>query len=1053
MSLTSLVSTPQPTLAWDFNGTTTDYVSGLVPNLITSGTYAAPTGGTITTSGANRIHTFTTVGTTSITFLVPVTAQVLVVAGGGGGGSISSSTFSPGGGGGAGEVYYSASYSIAAGTYTVTVGAGGAGGPEGGVSQNGSDSVFGSISANGGGHGGDGSGVIAGDGGSGGGAARQQGAGGSSVKTAGGQGNNGGTSTGFSGAGGGGAGGVGVNQTVASTSSTGTAGGPGVTYSISGSSVTYGVGGAGGSRSGGTSGANGTANRGNGGAGAGTLSSATGGNGGSGIVVISYNNALYPAPTYVTGKFRQAINFNNTLSPAGADPNCYATYDVSSFNLSSNSGAMSLWLNSGLTYPITLGSNPYYINLQGATTYYSLQTENTPSRLSNISFHTGSSPGAIISQAALTGWNHYCAVFSNVGTTGASNTASYFYLNGSLVGSGNTRSQNFTTLYLGCQLASQNGALCSIDDLRIYNTALSAAQVQSIYQAQGMPSRGAVVSSKRAPGSTAIYSTNWVNPSYSGAIVNVERASDGAVSDFYVDKSGNFTQNSGTSLTSWLGGAQANVLIWYDQSGAGLNAIKDNTTIYGRAPQLVVDPAGSGKYVIYFPNQNSTATNYYGFRISAQTTASMMCRFYVKSGKINDSNWESLLCTNVDNRGVRFAGLNMNTGDGNDFLNPGGFAIYDGTYKNTSPFLTATRDSWHTMMVSRASGTLSMEYIGQCNASWNSGVIIARSLYGYMTDMVTFTASPGPSAYSSYFASPVTTLTGTPLFNQLSQAARSSAVGAFSLRAVNGTSAKAVQVRNGTTGATQDFYADRLGNLLTAPVTGQTLANWLGGATGYVTTWYDQSGAGNHATQATAANQPIIQRATKGPGYMVLFNGVNGTTSYGLNFGAYDILNNTSYSVCGVVRRKASGTTSNENYYLSGAGGTNSQDKKFHNGYRLSAQFTLAHYSDDMNVTVPAFTAPETEPINYNFSTLGTDKVGRIYSYSGGSLYPSPTTTRTFVGFLNHAVGTSFSIGGGFRQFTGEIYELIVFTQSLYDLDGTTSINQIYQNQLSYTGN
>jgi hypothetical protein len=40
----------------------------------------------------------------------------------------------------------------------------------------------------------------------------------------------------------------------------------------------------------------------------------------------------------------------------------------------------------------------------------------------------------------------------------------------------------------------------------------------------------------------------------------------------------------------------------------------------------------------------------------------------------------------------------------------------------------------------------------------------------------------------------------------------------------------------------QDFYADRLGNLLTAPVTGQSLTNWLGDATGYITTWYDQSG-------------------------------------------------------------------------------------------------------------------------------------------------------------------------------------------------------------------
>jgi hypothetical protein len=47
---------------------------------------------------------------------------------------------------------------------------------------------------------------------------------------------------------------------------------------------------------------------------------------------------------------------------------------------------------------------------------------------------------------------------------------------------------------------------------------------------------------------------------------------------------------------------------------------------------------------------------------------------------------------------------------------------------------------------------------------------------------------------STFTASPVR-MTGTPLFSQLSSGATSSAVGAFSLRAVNGTSARAVQVR------------------------------------------------------------------------------------------------------------------------------------------------------------------------------------------------------------------------------------------------------------------
>ena len=486
MSLTA--QSPQPTLAWQFENSNVDSVTGLSPNLSTTGTYAAPTGGTITTVAGKRIHKFTTVATTSITFLVPVTVEVLVVAGGGGGGGGPISN--PGGGGGAGELYYNSSYSIAPGTYTVTVGAGGTRGNTSGTDGgNGGDSVFGSINCNGGGGGGGGGGAgNAVSGGSGGGAGRG-GNGGNSVKTAGGFGNNGGDSGGVLGstAGGGGGGGAGsAGSNSGGGNNNRAAGGNGKSYSISGTSVSYANGGNGGNRNNSVDGASGADNTGDAGNGAdGGNSTAQGGLGGSGIVIISYVSALYPAPTYVNGVYRKAISFNNTLAPSGSPANSYVTYDVSDLNLTSNSGAMSLWLNSGLTYPINSGCNPYYINLQG-TTYYSLQTE-TAFR-SNISFHTGSSPSVVIGTAAQTGvWNHYCAVFSNVGTNGASNTASYYYLNGSLVGSGNTLSQAFTTLSLGAPTSFLNGALCSIDDVRLFNAALTDAQVYAIYAARGMP--------------------------------------------------------------------------------------------------------------------------------------------------------------------------------------------------------------------------------------------------------------------------------------------------------------------------------------------------------------------------------------------------------------------------------------------------------------------------------------------------------------------------------------------------------------------------------------
>jgi hypothetical protein len=291
--------------------------------------------------------------------------------------------------------------------------------------------------------------------------------------------------TNYSGAGGGGAGSAGAN---ANANNGPRSGGSGVSSSISGSAVTYASGGTGGARSGSdyTPG-NGTNGRGDGGDGAPCVAATDkdGARGGSGIVIISYVSALYPAPTYVPGVYGQAINFNNTLSAAGADPNCYATYDVSSFNLSSNSATMSLWLNSGLAYPGTAGTTPFYVNLQGAS-YNGLYTSGASS---NITFRIGSRPINVGTQVTQTGvWSHHCAVFSNVGAD-TSNTTTTYYVNGSLVGSANNTVQSFTTLNLGCQNSGSDGALCSIDDVRLFKTALSADQVQTIYAAQGMPNQ------------------------------------------------------------------------------------------------------------------------------------------------------------------------------------------------------------------------------------------------------------------------------------------------------------------------------------------------------------------------------------------------------------------------------------------------------------------------------------------------------------------------------------------------------------------------------------
>ena len=273
------------------------------------------TGGTITHSGGYTIHTFTSSGTFTMNS-ASTSVEVLVIGGGGGGFG------NRGGGGGAGGYQYNANYSVSAQAYTVTVGAGGAAGnwnQTPGSSNDGGNSVFGTITATGGGSGGvPTQGENGRNGGSGGGAAGGDGDPGSGgTGGTGSQGSNGGNGGSNAGAGGGGASAAGASVTDGAPKDGGN-GGAGTANSISGASVTYaGGGGGGGSKagdctgsvSGGTGGAggggngstgngsNGTANTGGGGGGGGSTGGTgcggnggltEGGAGGSGIVIIRY---------------------------------------------------------------------------------------------------------------------------------------------------------------------------------------------------------------------------------------------------------------------------------------------------------------------------------------------------------------------------------------------------------------------------------------------------------------------------------------------------------------------------------------------------------------------------------------------------------------------------------------------------------------------------------------------------------------------------------------------------------------------------------------------
>ena len=128
---------------------------------------AKATGGSISVYNGKVIHAFLNSGTFTITDGGLTSVETIIVAGGGGGGGTKSQGgYTAGGGGGAGGVYVNDAMpvSIGAGTYTVTIGAGGIGGKEDDDTNynatpglNGGQSSFNSITINGGGGGGNGS--------------------------------------------------------------------------------------------------------------------------------------------------------------------------------------------------------------------------------------------------------------------------------------------------------------------------------------------------------------------------------------------------------------------------------------------------------------------------------------------------------------------------------------------------------------------------------------------------------------------------------------------------------------------------------------------------------------------------------------------------------------------------------------------------------------------------------------------------------------------------------------------------------------------------------
>jgi hypothetical protein len=387
-----------------------DYLTGNYSESGTNSPYLAITYTTFDLQRQNIINGLTT---------TPKTVAALVVAGGGGGGADGYSGNGAGeGGGGAGGLLYNAALPVDYTSYTVTVGAGGAGGARITntyvTGDSGKSSIFHTISTTGGGGGGNPDGRKALPGGSGGGSGPAGIAGDADYLNPR-QGYDGSSSTAsgapYAGGGGGGSSEPGHPQV---SNSVGGAGGAGTVYDIvqDGVNVTYAAGGKGADGWLFGNGASATANTGNGGDGGGNGS---GGNGGSGIVVIRYLTADFGTCTggtkttdgdYTVHKFlladsgtnmtfvnKQANGWNTEVKAKAPVTDVVRTSDTittitlsaqAAYNITSTENVTSIVL------PTTLGQtmNTNSLNLVTASSQYAMRAGQNCNNLSGFTSMT-----------------------------------------------------------------------------------------------------------------------------------------------------------------------------------------------------------------------------------------------------------------------------------------------------------------------------------------------------------------------------------------------------------------------------------------------------------------------------------------------------------------------------------------------------------------------------------------------------------------------------------------------------------------------------------------
>jgi hypothetical protein len=519
----------------------------------------------------------------------------------------------------------------------------------------------------------------------------------------------------------------------------------------------------------------------------------------------------------------------------------------------------------------------------------------------------------------------------------------------------------------------------------------------------------------------AAYGLRKLRSSYDGVAIRVRRDSDNREQDIGFDKNGDLDV---VALESFVGSGSGYVSIWYDQSGNGRHGVQGNA---GNQPRIVnagtidlldgkpsiqfdgIDdrfglPSFSSKTINAVAKIHSAQTGFRG--IAASNDGMLLSRQNVSE---NWGTWSA---------GERFANSTLTVDT------PYVLTINNGTfYKNSSS------DGTYPSTVGQGG------HIGGYTdyASNNQCVAV------YISEVTMFTSALSDTNRTAIEASQM----GYYLNAQSNVIPPLDAVDrpavAYGLRKLteyyNGN---AIRVRRDSDDAEKDIGFDAMGDLNT-----KALLDFVGSGSGYVTTWYDQSGNGRNAISTNPVYQPKIMNA----GAILIQNGRPAIYADSSRFIVYADMGIAS----GQDRTALTVLSHYEDKTNSEFFGTSTQamaDINYHfpSGTYVSKRIRLRHLSGtDYNVV----SAGGTVPFGVNqLSILSNNVANKTYVWNKGVNIIDTTAV-----YSNWAIGTNLGIlwanyGDNTRSFKGYMSEFVLYPTALSD----TNRQAIEASQMAYFG-